>query len=96
MGKRRRRSGYRTVFRLEPHDVDLIRSFGRVGEEVDRWTALHELVSVVDEIVMPERKPICIRIPQELSDALDRAHERTGRTRLDILLEAARIYRGAQ
>jgi hypothetical protein len=96
--KGKQRPGDYTTLRLHEADRQLLQDLGRVRPGVqDRYTALLELVGIVDELELEdvrkrERRPLRIRIPEALKQAIDRKVKATGQTFLAVLIEAAREY----
>ena len=99
MGERNApRAGRYLTFRLYEPDRQLLQDLGRMRPGVeDRHAALLELVAIVDELKLEdvrgrERRPLRIRIPEELEQTINRKAEATGQTFLAVLIEAAREY----
>jgi hypothetical protein len=92
------RPGRYITFRLHELDRQLLKDLGRLRPGVeDRHAALLELTGIVNELELEnvrgrERRPLRIRIPEELEQAINRKVEATGGTFLGVLLEAAREY----
>ena len=92
------RPGRYLTFRLHERDRQLLQDLGRVRPGVeDRHAALLELAGIVDELELEdvrgrERRPLRIRIPEELERAINRKAEATGQTFLAVLIGAAREY----
>jgi len=92
------RPGDYLTLRLYEPERELLQDLGRVRPGVpDRYTALLELVGIVNELELEdvrkrERRPLRIKIPQALKQAIDRKVEATGQTFLAVLIEAAREY----
>lgn len=92
------RPGRYLTFRLHERDRQLLQDLGRVRPGVeDRHGALLELVPIVDEVELEdvrgrERRPLRIRIPEELERAINRKAEATGQTFQAVLIAAAAEY----
>src|SRR5262249_43190275 len=96
--KGKQRPGDYLTVRLYEAERELLQGLGRLRTGVgDRFTALLELVGIVDGLELEDvrkrkRKPLRIKIPEALRQAIDRKVEATGQTFLAVLLEAAREY----
>jgi hypothetical protein len=92
------RPGHYLTFRLHERDRQLLQDLGRVRPGVeDRHAALLELTEIVDDLELEdvrrrERRPLRIRIPEELEQAIKGKVKATGQTFLAVLIEAAREY----
>lgn len=92
------RPGRYLTLRLFEPERQLLQDLGRVRPGVgDRHAALLDLVGVVDDLELPdlrarERRPLRIKVPEELERAINRKVEATGQTFLAVLVAAAREY----
>ena len=93
------RPGRYLTLRLHEEDRQLLQDLGRMRPGVeDRHAAFLELVPIVDDLELEdvrerERRPLRIRIPEELEQSINRKTEATGQTFLGILIAAAREYK---
>jgi hypothetical protein len=98
MTKGKQRPGEYLTVRLYEPERELLQDLGRVRTgEGDRYVALLELVEIVDELPLEDlrervRRPLRIKIPEGLKQAIDRKVAATGQTFLAVLIEAAREY----
>jgi hypothetical protein len=96
--KGKQRPGDYLTLRLFEPERELLQNLGRVRPGVkDRYTALLELVGIVDELELEDvrrrkRQPLRIKIPEALRQVIDRKVEATGQTFIAVLIEAAREY----
>ena len=92
------RPGRYLTFRLHERDRQLLQDLGRVRPGVeDRHAALLEIAGIVDELELEdvrgrERRPLRVRIPEELERTINRKAEATGQTFLAVLVAAAMEY----
>ncbi len=87
-----------TTMKLLDADKKLLQQLGKGRIDIeDRYHALLELVPIVQQLTLPtkasERKAFRLGIPLELDKALRTQAEKSGQPLVDILLQAARIYR---
>lgn len=92
------RPGRFLTFRLYEPERQLLQDLGRLRPGVeDRHTALLQLVGIVDELDLEDvrgrkRRPLRVRIPEELEQAINRRVKQTGQTFLGVLMTAVQEY----
>jgi hypothetical protein len=94
-----RRPGRYITFRLHDPERQLLQDLGRVRPGVDdRYAALRNLIPIVEHLEMTDvrerdRRPLRLRIPEDLDQAINRKAGETGQTFLAVLIAAATEYR---
>lgn len=93
-----------TVLRLPPAQRELVRQLGAAKSEKaagfdNRDKVFRELVRFVEKVELPEpprpprRRALRVSMPRDLDAALASKTENTPHTKLDVLLEAIRLFR---
>jgi hypothetical protein len=98
MAKHPRNLGERKplVLLLSPEDKAIIQQLGVGTSDVERHNALVNLMPIVEKLEAkppkPKLKPIRLLLPEGFDELLTTKKRDTGRSKTDLIVEAAREY----